>query len=498
MFSFKNSKTKITILNTAAVILIALTASSCLTAGASESAAAGDSEKQLETGPDWLRKPPLNSEYIYGVGCAEDEAKAKQLALINAAAQFSTHIKSEIRSSSVDGGFDSTQALSTFDEQITDYTLRGAKFADRYIDEESNLIYILAEAPLQCLLDGTENILISYLLVNEPVESPPPGTEPGTPPASPAENLERRRAARIILASQKIPDFQQILNTENVTGKLEETGYITPGYFLNYRANGGGEGRPPIDGRLYEKDAVAAVSGNTGHLSNNGSGLSGWTLSPGGAGTLLTAGTLLKFSDSDIYLYARYDEDPAAQKGGKALEKLIIDRRNITVDGKLDDWIESSPVHTDAQNEVVIKEVNFDIAAVHFASDNKYLYIMIRTTELPVPKERVLYEFDLFNCPGNAQLDFSISGSGGTVRNVELKKGYWPGSGTSSRFTQMEREMKIKSSDVIEFAIPLSLMRISKVYADELRFNIRISNSRTDYHIDETKAVYIVFAGKTN
>jgi len=207
----------------------------------------------LASGPEWLRTPPASDDCIYGIGCAGDEITAKQLALVNAAQQFSTHVKSTLIIRKDSNAGSTGDVLSSFDGQITDYTVRGAKFIEKYADE-ANQIWILAEAPLDCLLDGTENLLISYMLTSGDSMS-------AVALPQPEENTDENRSSYIAslrefrknMRNQLGKEIDKMLNLEAMADRISSSGYITPGFVIGYNTNNATSGAAPSDKTLYSR-----------------------------------------------------------------------------------------------------------------------------------------------------------------------------------------------------------------------------------------------------
>jgi hypothetical protein len=199
--------------------------------------------------------------------------------------------------------------LSSFDEQITDYTIRGAKFIEKYVDE-TDQTWVLAEAPLKCLLDGTENILISYILSAE--DTPPAGELPqleedgsGSRDAYVASIREYRKNIKELLGSK----LDEILDTETMVKSILSSGYITPpGFIIGYSANSATSGTAPVDKTLYSQEDYGFISGNSGNLKRKPDLFTGWAAGPDGSGTFYREGSILKIDDRDCILYAQYSD----------------------------------------------------------------------------------------------------------------------------------------------------------------------------------------------
>ncbi len=140
--------------------------STCSTAPAPKAEAApveSDAQVKMTTSdlaPGWIQTPPQDEEYLYGIGFADSMEKAKSSSLINLGQSFSTHVTSSIETGSSGQNED---AINSINRQLTDYTLTGAKYCDQYKDPEG-AYWILSRAPVNCLLDAAESILLSYRL----------------------------------------------------------------------------------------------------------------------------------------------------------------------------------------------------------------------------------------------------------------------------------------------------------------------------------------------
>lgn len=113
--------------------------------------------------PSWIRTPPVEVGYLYGIGVDPDPAQAKQKAIINVGQQFSSRIESTVETKRLSSGTVARRIVATVNEQLCDTSVNGAKFADQYTDDRGRT-WILAQAPLDCVMDVTEGILLSYLI----------------------------------------------------------------------------------------------------------------------------------------------------------------------------------------------------------------------------------------------------------------------------------------------------------------------------------------------
>jgi formylglycine-generating enzyme len=113
--------------------------------------------------PDWLLLPPIEEGYFFGIGVHDDLFKAKQLSIINAGQQFSTRITSSLEERSASKNGANETVVTAIDKQVTDQVVYGAKFIDQYQDPQGRY-WVLARAPLNCMLDAAEGVLLSYRL----------------------------------------------------------------------------------------------------------------------------------------------------------------------------------------------------------------------------------------------------------------------------------------------------------------------------------------------
>lgn len=107
--------------------------------------------------PEWISGPPDEEGYFFGIGLDPDLDKAKRKSQVNIAQQISTRIDSRLELSSTEKYFYS------INKQLTDGVINGCKYFDQYYDGTNH--WVLTRAPLNCVLDMTEAVLISYLLI---------------------------------------------------------------------------------------------------------------------------------------------------------------------------------------------------------------------------------------------------------------------------------------------------------------------------------------------
>ena len=88
----------------------------------------------------------------------DDLFKAKQ--------QFSTRITSSLEERSASKNGPTETVVTAIDKQVTDQVVYGAKFIDQYQDPQGRY-WVLARAPLNCMLDAAEGVLLSCRLPTE-------------------------------------------------------------------------------------------------------------------------------------------------------------------------------------------------------------------------------------------------------------------------------------------------------------------------------------------
>lgn len=112
--------------------------------------------------PEWLNQMPNEEDFYYAVGIGTDTDEARQKALVALGQQFSVHVNSAVIEQVTTTNSKTEATVNSISEQVTDYVVYGAKFVDQF--EEPGQISILARAPLDCMLDITEGLLLSYSL----------------------------------------------------------------------------------------------------------------------------------------------------------------------------------------------------------------------------------------------------------------------------------------------------------------------------------------------
>ena len=436
------------------------------------SSTSGSEKGPSQSGPEWLRIPPISSESIFGIGVAINENSAKTMALINAAQQFSTHVKSTmVLEENTDLGEMGT-VLTSFDEQMTEYTVTGAKFKEKYTDEKQQ-VWILAEAPLRCLLDGTESILISHMLAVE-------GFDHKEETEAPEEDLHGyRQDMRKRLVSQ----VEKILDQDAMLESISSSGYVDPGFLVIYNDNGAVKGRPPVDKVLYKNRDLILIEKDESLGGNNGKKMTGWNTLPDGTGDFYLQDSILRLDGKDIVLYAQY-EDYSRERISYTPEE-----KTITVDGKMDDWIGVQSIYSDRLNDLKEKErADADMASLYFAMDSESFYIMARTANLPFPQKDISIHFNLFNRAHGSTAYFdlfaensrSISAVINYIRGVDDSWRNWPA---------MKSKMEVASGDVLEIALPLDLFRESPAFNDEMDLYFKLYQRSNRNEIDSAKFI---------
>lgn len=113
--------------------------------------------------PQWITSPPLENDFFYGVGTGETPAEARQRAVIDAGQQFSVQVKSTFQESTIEGESFKDETVNQICNLSTDMTVYGIKFTDQYVDRDG-MYWVLSKAPVSCLLDTVEGMIISYSL----------------------------------------------------------------------------------------------------------------------------------------------------------------------------------------------------------------------------------------------------------------------------------------------------------------------------------------------
>lgn len=111
--------------------------------------------------PQWMLKMPVDTEYYWGIGSHGELDKAKQMAIVDVGQQFSTHISSVLEERVVDNSTTVEHTVVKLDSLLTDQVVTSSKFVEQFTDLEG-MHWILARAPLDCILDVSEKMILSY------------------------------------------------------------------------------------------------------------------------------------------------------------------------------------------------------------------------------------------------------------------------------------------------------------------------------------------------
>jgi len=113
--------------------------------------------------PKWMKSIPVSPDFLYGIGSSTDLTEAKQKSIIDAGQQFSMQVKSVFQEETTIRNGTTKTVVSKIDELLTDQVVYGAKFIDQFQDEEG-YHWVLTKAPMVCMLDLTESLILSYSL----------------------------------------------------------------------------------------------------------------------------------------------------------------------------------------------------------------------------------------------------------------------------------------------------------------------------------------------
>jgi len=113
--------------------------------------------------PQWLTIPPAEENYFFGIGSDPDITIAKEKSIINAGQQFSVNVSSVLINKTEITQNKHEDSFISISNHVTDLVVKGTKFIDQYQDSKGNY-WILSKAPLDCSLDMTESLLLSYRL----------------------------------------------------------------------------------------------------------------------------------------------------------------------------------------------------------------------------------------------------------------------------------------------------------------------------------------------
>ena len=138
----------------------------CVGPGAAGAGEAGVADPDL---PDWTSAPPADPGYCYGIGCDAELERARQKAIVSAGQAFCTEVTSTLATRSTAAGESLDSVVVGINRQLTDQRLIGAKFVDQYRDSNGEY-WVLSRAPIDCVLDVAEGVLLSYRLEPEGAE----------------------------------------------------------------------------------------------------------------------------------------------------------------------------------------------------------------------------------------------------------------------------------------------------------------------------------------
>lgn len=461
------SISKTTRIITILVILFSLLLLSCASDGSDAT------ETAIANGPAWLYAPPLSEDNIYGIGSAGDEMTAKQNALVDAARQFSTQVKSMVVLHDQEYMGQKSSVMETFDEQITNHTLTGAKFVEKYTDD-NNQIWILAEAPLDCLLDGTESIFITHFLAAEEMK------EEGLPQTFPSME-EMRRSIRSAF-SEKI---ETVLNQETMTEAIQSQGYVEPGYLVLYADSKDiSFSALPRDTNLYKTGDYLVIESARQTVTRkwNGYLITGWNTKADGSGTYYNTNSLAQIGEEDLVLYPHLEHRDSEKYKHYLRKQITPDERTITVDGKMDDWFAVGSVLTDPLNDTKHPDYSHvDLQGIHLAMDEDYLYVMARTVLMPFPQKGVYNVLKLHNGSEGITIDFAVFRDGPSSKQASA----WDeNTDQGTDLESISRRMKAAQDEVVEMAIPLKELKDSGFFVQDMNIWYDIFEKGTDKYAD--------------
>ena len=111
--------------------------------------------------PPWLMNPPIEEGYFYGIGIDKSQERARVKSIINIGQQFGSGVSTVVEEITIEKDGISKTVANQINNQVIDQIVRGAKFLDEYKDEKGQY-WVLSRAPLYCMLDVTEAVLIDY------------------------------------------------------------------------------------------------------------------------------------------------------------------------------------------------------------------------------------------------------------------------------------------------------------------------------------------------
>ena len=120
-------------------------------------------QKEEQPAPYWLLNPPVEDNALFGIGIDFDLQKAKARSIINVGQQYGVQINSVLEEKIIETEEGSETVISSINSQITEQVVKGAKFVDQYQDTNKRY-WVLTCAPVDCVLDMTESVILSYNL----------------------------------------------------------------------------------------------------------------------------------------------------------------------------------------------------------------------------------------------------------------------------------------------------------------------------------------------
>lgn len=161
----------------------------------------------------------------------------------------------------------------------------------------------------------------------------------------------------------------------------------------------------------------------------------------------------------------------------------------------MDDWVDLYSVLTDDIGDAVTESKHdADIAAMYFAIDADYLYIMIRTTSVLLSRKNISYSFNLYNQRQNNIMFFDLLRENNSSKYASYKENFWPNnSKPATEWRAMYSKMIVKTGDVLEIAIPLDVLKSSPYFSDELKFYFAARQKTSQTIIDDIEHININF-----
>lgn len=128
--------------------------------------------KQVDRRPDWVDRPPTRSGVVYGVGQGRDSQAAFAQAVAMIAAQFSTQIRSEFKSSSsentterykndkrVESKTTSSEGASSTISMVVAATLDQVMLEDQWVARSPSAIWVLASLDLAAMKEREQAMI---------------------------------------------------------------------------------------------------------------------------------------------------------------------------------------------------------------------------------------------------------------------------------------------------------------------------------------------------